>query len=128
MSINTRTKGYRNEDLVRNMYKNNGYDTYRAPNVRGGDTDMFNLWDLIIHDKENVKFIQVKSTLSGVSFFKSESYLWLCSKSNSECDYIIILIQDARKKLKNRMWQWCHTNKVWVEVEFYIEKSMNTND
>lgn len=55
------SKGKRRERQARKHLEAKGYDTFSPPEVKYGDTDIFNLFDIVASDGTNVKFIQVKS-------------------------------------------------------------------
>jgi len=127
--MNTHTKGRKNENKVKDAYKNKYVNAYRSPNVRGGDNDIFNLWDLIIFDGFCAKLIQVKSNMSDIYKFKKNSDKWLrryCLLPNShEPNYIFIYELFAiLPKGKVRKWVWNHSFMKWVE-ELDVKKFYN---
>lgn len=118
--VNTTRKGYRNEKLIQNAYKNNGYTTYRSPNVRGGDNDIFNVWDLFVINSEKVKLIQVKSDMNSWYKWRKLATKWLMKntyKSNSNIpahaiDYECFVV--LPKRLGGvRKYKWNYIKYEW---------------
>jgi hypothetical protein len=122
--VNTTRKGYRHEKLIQDAYKNNGYQTYRSPNVRAGDNDIFNLWDLFVLNSKKVKLIQVKSEMDSFYKWRKVATKWLISnayQSNSnlpahDIDYECFVV--LPKKLGGvRKYKWNYYNYDWVLQE-----------
>lgn len=60
--VNTRKKGNRIERKAETRLKEKGFETSRMPHTRYGDSDHFNLYDIIALKPENpVRLIQVKT-------------------------------------------------------------------
>jgi hypothetical protein len=125
--MNKSSKGYRNEKVIYKAYHDNGYDIYRSPNVRNGDNDIFNLWDLIAHDIESVRLIQVKSHPTDVRKFKTDSYHWLKYYSNPNLIYELFIVQ-PKFKGGIRKWHWDRDVNSWVEdLDNFFRRSKNGN-
>jgi hypothetical protein len=127
--VNKQQKGYRNETLIRKMYKDNGYETFRPTNTKWGDQDIFHLWDLLVFNGETAKLIQVKSNPTDVSKFKMESYNWLkqyCRDKSLQptfsFDYELFLVQ-PKSKGGLRKWDWNPYIYQWEEWD--MNKELN---
>jgi len=73
--VNTRAKGNRTERKAEDRLKEQGYSCSRMPHTRYGDSDHFNLFDILaVQPGEPVKFIQVKTnTPPNLSEFKEKA-------------------------------------------------------
>jgi len=73
--VNTRRKGNRIERKAEKRLEKQGYETSRMPHTRYGDSDHFNLYDIIaVKPGEKVRMIQVKSNQKpNMSELKQES-------------------------------------------------------
>lgn len=115
--VKTNQKGYRSETIIRTAYKNNEYHTYRSPNVRNGDNDIFNLWDLIVAKKYKLKLIQVKSNMSDIYKFKNDedNLKWLIDNPLLNIDFELFCVLPKRMG-GIRKWKWLPNLTKWEEV------------
>jgi Holliday junction resolvase len=60
--MSNKSKGKRNERELAELYEEAGYRTFRPQESKWGETDMFNLFDLLaIHPTEPVHMVQAKT-------------------------------------------------------------------
>jgi len=95
--VNTRQKGNRIERKAEDRLQNNGYRTARMPHTRYGDSDFYNLYDIIaVKPDAPLKMVQVKTN----QFSKLEKYLQQSLETTPEKHCII------------EYWVW-HDYKGW---------------
>lgn len=112
--INKTQKGSRHELYIRKELEKAGWMVDFKPKVRfQKNQDIFNLWDFIAIDRDQIMFGQVKSTMSHVSEFKRKSKDFL-EKINfgKEVIFVIYLVQTGKKV---RMFYY--NNEDWKELE-----------
>ena len=113
--MTTVSKGYRAEYKIRQWYIDNGYEVdFKHRNRYSRNVDIFNLWDLIAVKGTHYEFIQVKTTLSGVSSFKRKSHDWLLLHGNTNIEYKIVLVE-PRKPM--RWWLWSSGDERWLTLK-----------
>lgn len=110
----TGTKGINYEKIVRDVFRNNGYDVdFKFRNQYTFQKDFFNVWDFIAIKNGLVTFVQVKYRKDGetnnVSTFKSKSEDFMI-KHGTKNKYMIILIDSKREF---RVWVW--KESAWAE-------------
>jgi len=126
MKKNTTKVGTKKEELIRDIFKNAGYDTDFKPKTSFYDkktgkrsffnvaTDLFTLWDTIAIKEGKITFVQVKFSkdrqISNVSTFKKKvKDSGFMEKHGKKNTYLIILIFPNREF---RVWRW---KNEWVE-------------
>ena len=118
-------KGSYFERIIREGYKKEGFIVDYKSKTSGiysftkkqfnhklkHNKDFFNLWDIMAISNKRLEFIQVKSTIQGVSDFKQKSKSFILECGTRACFVIILCLGQG----KFRGWYWNGILKEWIE-------------
>lgn len=114
--MNNVKKGTDIERKIRKMWENKNYLVdFKYRNKFQKNTDIFNLWDFQAPlNNGEIAFVQVKSTMSGVSKFKKKGKEYLTDYGMKNM-YLIWYYNTKNKKHRVFEYEWEYGGGKWVE-------------